>query len=122
MIKKVRSHHKFMLSYLLALAKILIRPAMIFLFFLSTTLTTICSMIFHYFESLVNPKITQLFDSFYYIVTIVTGVGLGDIVPYTTEGRIISMIVMIIGTGIYISLMAVVATSILTIEQSNSLK
>lgn len=115
-IKKVRSHHKFMWKYLMEVFWALTRPAMVFLFFMSVSVLISCASGFYYFEFGHNPKIITFLDAFYYAVTIFTGVGLGDIFPVTTHGRIISMVMMIIGTGIYVSLTAVIATTIMTIE------
>ena len=116
MIKRVRSHHYFMLDYLKALCRALFRPAMIFLFFLSTSLILAFSFLFFYLERFENNNITKFLDSLYYIVTIFTGAGLGDIVPVTQEGRILSMFVMFIGTAIYVSLAGVVAATIIELE------
>ncbi len=115
-IKKVHSHHKFMWKYLMEVFWALTRPAMVFLFFMSVSVLILCASGFYYFELGHNPKVITFLDAFYYSVTIFTGVGLGDIFPVTTHGRIISMVMMIVGTGIYVSLTAVIATTIMTIE------
>jgi voltage-gated potassium channel len=115
-IKKVHSHHKFMWKYLMEVFWALTRPAMVFLFFMSVSLLISCASGFYYFELGHNPKVITFLDAFYYSITIFTGVGLGDIFPVTTHGRIISMVMMIVGTGIYVSLTAVIATTIMTIE------
>jgi hypothetical protein len=119
MIKKVRSHHQFMWGYLRALLQAFFRPATVFLIFLAVTIVVVGASGFYYFESGLNREINVFFDALYYIVTIVTGVGLGDIVPVTQPGRIISMCVMVIGTGIYVSLTAIVAVTILSLENSD---
>lgn len=75
-----------------------------------------------YFEHPINDKITNLFDAAYYTVTVFTGVGLGDIAPITTGGRIVSMVVMVMGTATYVSLTAVIAATILSIEVSAQLQ
>lgn len=116
MIKRVRKHHTFMMSYMQGLVKALFRPAMVFLFFLSLSVLFISSACIYYFEVGQNDKIHFFMDAFYYTVTIFTGVGLGDIVPLTDEGRIVSMLVMFIGTSIYVSLAGVVAATILSLE------
>lgn len=116
MIKRVRTHHSFMWDYLKDLSAALFRPAMIFLFFLSSSLIVTSSFLFFYLESTINKKVIEPLDAFYYVVTIFTGVGLGDIVPVTQEGRILSMLVMFIGTAVYVSLAGVVAATIIELE------
>jgi voltage-gated potassium channel len=105
-----------MMGYMLDLLKALFRPAMVFLFFLSLSVLFISSGCIYYFEQGHNDKILFFMDAFYYTVTIFTGVGLGDIVPLTREGRIVSMLVMFIGTSIYVSFAGVVAATILSLE------
>ncbi|MCC6137551.1 MAG: two pore domain potassium channel family protein [Bdellovibrionaceae bacterium] len=122
MIKKVRSHHSFMVNYSLLLLKAFMRPAMVFAFFLSFTMFIASVLGIYYFEHATNLKITNLFDATYYTVTVFTGVGLGDIFPITTGGRIVSMFIMLSGTAIYVSLTAVIATTILSLEMSYVLK
>jgi voltage-gated potassium channel len=117
MIKRVRSHHSFMMGYLWDLLKALFRPAMVFLFFLSFSVILLSAAGIYYFEMDQNDKIVFFMDAVYYIVTIFTGVGLGDIVPLTNEGRIVSMLVMFIGTAIYVSLAGVVAATVLSLER-----
>lgn len=116
MIKRVRSHHHFMVNYLRLLVKAFTRPAMVFAFFLSFTMFVASFTAIYYLEHSVNEKITHLFDAVYYTVTVFTGVGLGDIVPITTGGRVVSMFIMLMGTAIYVSLTAVVGATILSVE------
>lgn len=116
MIKKIRSHHDFMWGYLMDLLKTLTRPATIFLLFLSSSFIVISALGVLFFEQGANTKITTFFDAFYYIITIFTGVGLGDIYAITTGGRIISMFIMLIGTSLYVCLVTVIASTVIAIE------
>lgn len=122
MIKRVRSHHRFMVDYLQDVWRELFRPAMIFLLFLSFTFIVLGATGIYYFEYGTNPKILKYLDSIYYVVTIFTGVGLGDIVPLTDHGRILSMVLMFIGTSIYVSFAGVVAATVLALESSREKK
>ncbi len=118
MIKHVRIHHNFMKDYLRDLFKALFRPAMIFLFFLSLSLILASAFLFFYLEHPINKNISEFLDALYYIVSIFTGVGLGDIAPITKQGRVLSMFVMFIGTAIYVSLAGVVAATIIELESA----
>ena len=115
---RVKSHHHFMSDFMREAAAALTRPAFIFLFFLYGSFVLVCASGIYYVELGTNPHIQSFFDASYYMVTLVTGVGLGDIVPITTMGRIISMIAMTVGTAVYISITAVVAATILSVEYS----
>jgi len=72
------------------------------LFSLSLTVTSIIfagSVAFHSVEHGVNPEVHNLFDSFWWAMVTVTTIGYGDIYPYTAEGRLIAMLLMITGIG-----------------------
>ncbi len=98
------------------LVRALFRPAMVFLLFSSITIVILGAAGFYYLEFGTNDKILSFLDAAYYIVTIFTGVGLGDIVPMTNEGRMLSMAVMFVGTAIYVSYAGVVTATILALE------
>jgi voltage-gated potassium channel len=89
---------------------------MVFAFFLGFTMFVSSFTAIYYLEHPVNDKITNLFDAIYFTVTVFTGVGLGDIAPITTGGRIVSMFIMLMGTAIFVSLTAVVGATILSLE------
>lgn len=55
--------------------------------------------LFHMFEYGVNENVNSFFDSIWWAMVTITTVGYGDISPVTTGGRIISMIMMILGIG-----------------------
>lgn len=57
------------------------------------------SIAFYSVEQGINPNVHNLFDSFWYSMVTVTTIGFGDIYPYTTEGRLVTMMLMITGIG-----------------------
>lgn len=106
-----------MWDYAVELALSLSRPAMVFLIFIAVTIMVLAAAVFHWIEGAsLNPKITGFFDSLYFTVTTMSGVGYGDVVPVTVAGKIVSMIMMVAGTAIFASFTAVIATSIIEIE------
>ncbi len=109
-------HHKFMWSFTKVLLASLRRPVIIYLVSLSISFVPILSAAFYAVEHDSNPQIRTFFDSLYFTVTVMTGVGLGDIYPITVAGRLISMVMMLLGTGIFISFTATLSASILDIE------
>ena len=50
-----------------------------------------------FFISTLEPLNLNLIDSFWFVITSITTVGYGDIVPVTVESKILSMILVIIG-------------------------
>lgn len=112
----IHRHHKFMLNFTKTLMSSFRRPVLLYLVTLSASLIIFCSFLFYYFEAGVNPNIRTFFDAIYFSVTIMTGVGLGDISPVGFTGRLLSMAMMLIGTGIYVSFTAVFAAIILEAE------
>lgn len=107
-----------MMQYLLSFSNQIIRPAFIFVFFFASTVITVSTLLFFHFEYGYNDKIHNLFDCLYYTITIFSGVGLGDIVPHTRSGKILSMFIMLIGTALYASFTAIAAITLLSIEQN----
>ncbi len=95
------------------------RPVFLYLTSVAFTLMGICALLVYLVEGGSNPQIATLLDALYYTVTIMTGVGLGDIAPMSTPGRILSMAIMLLGTAVYVCFTGALAASILEIELSH---
>ncbi|MRI59265.1 MAG: potassium transporter TrkA [Epsilonproteobacteria bacterium] len=52
------------------------------------------------FEEHANPNINTLFDAFYWSLVTISTVGYGDITPVTTEGRGITIVIILTGIGL----------------------
>lgn len=116
---KIRNHHSFMLHFSKIFFLSLKRPVFAYLTSLSFSIISICSVAFYWVEAGANPKLESFFDSLYFSVTIMTGVGLGDIVPVTFYGKALSMFMMLAGTGIFVCFIAVISAVILDIEMNH---
>ena len=57
-----------------------------------------------------NPGIRNFFDAIWLVMETITTVGYGDIVPQTTLGRIVDMVIMPIGIAVISILTASIAT------------
>jgi voltage-gated potassium channel len=77
-------------------------------------------MAVYYVETGLNPNILHWGDALYYSVTVMTSVGLGDITPKTGAGKIISALMMLSGTAIYVAFTASLATVLLESEKAES--
>lgn len=57
-----------------------------------------------------NPGIRNFFDAIWFVMETITTVGYGDIVPQTTVGRVLDMVIMPIGIAVISILTASIAT------------
>jgi voltage-gated potassium channel len=112
----LKAHHHFMWNFTRSFIKSLKRPVFVYLITLSFTLQILFSALFFHFEQESNVDVGSFFDSLYYTVSVMTGVGLGDIHPVTFLGKVVSMMMMLAGTAIFVSFTGVLAASILQIE------
>jgi len=67
------------------------------LLFLLLFIVSTAGIAIYVFEETKNPNITTLFDAFYWALVTISTVGYGDISPVTTEGKAVSMIIIISG-------------------------
>ncbi len=67
------------------------------LLFLLLFIVMTAGIAIYVFEAHVNPRINTLFDAVYWALVTISTVGYGDIAPVTTEGRVISGVIIISG-------------------------
>jgi len=73
-----------------------------YILILAFPITLASSIAVYGFEhSIPNSPVKSIFDAFWWTLTTLTTVGYGDIVPITSEGRIIGVILMIFGILIW---------------------
>lgn len=61
----------------------------------------ISSALFYSAEHDLNPDVNTYFDSFWWAMVTGTTIGYGDIVPVTTTGRWVGIVLMVFGLGIF---------------------
>ena len=115
----LKSHHQLMWTFTSKLIHCFARPVFIYLVSLSLTLQLFFAAIFFQVESGTNREVATFFDALYFTVTIMTGVGLGDIHPVTVWGKLVSMLMMLSGTVIFVTFTAVLAVFVLEIESEH---
>ncbi|MCA9349973.1 potassium channel family protein [Candidatus Saccharibacteria bacterium] len=64
-----------------------------------TAVSLIGAIFFNFFEAGINPNVSGIWDSIWWSVVTITTIGYGDIVPVTSEGRIVAIVLMLVGTG-----------------------
>lgn len=116
----IRKHHKFMMSFTLRFLTGLKRPVFAYLVTLSLTVQMLFAAVFYFIERGTNSQVQSFFDSLYFTVTVMTGVGLGDLYPITVAGKAVSMMMMLMGTALFVCFTAVLSASILEVEADNS--
>jgi voltage-gated potassium channel len=67
------------------------------LLFLLVFIVMTAGIAIYVFEAHVNPKINNLFDAIYWALVTISTVGYGDISPITTQGRVISGVIIVSG-------------------------
>jgi len=61
--------------------------------------TFIGGAVIYVFEAHTNPKIDTIFDAIYWSLITISTVGYGDITPVTDEGKVLTMVLIIVGIG-----------------------
>ena len=95
------------------------RPVFAYLVTLSLSAQTFFAALFYVLEKNENSALPTFFDSLYFTVTVMTGVGLGDIHPVTTMGKAVAMLMMLMGTALFVCFTAVLSASILEVNVEN---
>lgn len=115
-LRRIKSHHDFMWDFFLDLLKTLFRPALIFLFFMGLLMIMAFAAAFYHFEGGHNPGVKSYFDAVYFSMSTITTVGFGDIFPQTQAGKLLSMVMMLFGTALFVSYTALISLSIMAVE------
>jgi voltage-gated potassium channel len=105
-----------MLDFTSSFLRSLRRPVFFYLATLAISVQVVFAFLFYQAEVGHNPAVDSYFDSLYYTVNVMTSVGLGDIHPITFLGRVVSMLMMLSSTVIFVCFTGVLAASILEIE------
>ena len=84
----------------------------LFILLLAVTFVTfIGGAVIYVFEAHDNPKIHNLFDAIYWSLITVSTVGYGDITPVTSEGKVLTMVLIIFGIGFISFATSIIATA-----------
>ena len=81
------------------------------LLFLLLFIVVTAGIAIYVFEEKANGSINSLFDALYWALITISTVGYGDISPVTTEGRVVSMLVIISGIAMISFVTSVIVSS-----------
>jgi len=71
------------------------------------------AIFFYYLEKDINPKLHSLIDAFWWSFATATTTGYGDITPVTSYGKILGIVLMLVGTALFSIYTAIFAKAIL---------
>ena len=106
LLKDIKKKKKSLLSLLPSIKSLFAGKFLFLIIFL--ILFTVSVFLYARFEIIPDPTFQEsmiqgkgpYFESFYWLVTTATTVGYGDITPNTTEGKILALIVMVLGVSL----------------------
>ena len=100
-------HLKHLFIFYRILLKILTSIEFLTIFFSAQSIIWLFAWIFWLAEKNVNGNVLSYFDALWWSYCTVTTVGYGDIIPMTNLGRIIGIMTMLVGTGMFITFLGI---------------
>lgn len=91
------------------LARLLRMPEFWLVTLVGNALTAAGAWGFYLAETGLNASLRSRFDAFWWSVQTVTSVGYGDIVAVTSTGKVVGIVMMILGTALFASYTALFA-------------
>ena len=89
------------MAFFKGLKDLLTDPVFLFITLLGNAAILVCGTFFFIFETDSNDTVQTWFDAIYWGFTTITTVGYGDVVAETVGGKITSVFLMVVGTGIF---------------------
>ncbi len=89
-------------------------PSFVFLTFMGNGLIILTSLVFYHLEVDANPKVERYMDALWWSFATATTTGYGDITPVTDAGKILSILMMLVGLALFSMYTALFAETILT--------
>jgi voltage-gated potassium channel Kch len=74
------------------------------------TVMALCSAALYAIEHGVNQAIASPFDALWWGVVTLSSIGYGDVYPITPEGRIVAMVLMLLGIGLFSTITATITS------------
>jgi voltage-gated potassium channel len=114
--RKMLSHFKIFTKEMVTL---FFSSTFIFLTFIGNGVIILGGILFYHLEKDFNSHVHNLLDGLWWSFSTATTTGYGDITAITTEGRILGILLMLIGMAIFAMYTALFADVILTYRNKN---
>jgi voltage-gated potassium channel len=108
-MKKVKHFH----FLLWEIRKLITSPFFLLLTFVGNGLIGFTGLLFFLIEEGTNPKVTRYMDAVWWSFATATTTGYGDITPVTDMGKILSILLMLMGLALFSMFTALFAETIL---------
>lgn len=89
-------------------------PSFILLTLIGNSLILLSGTMFYFLEMGVNPTIHSFFDAVWWSFSTATTTGYGDITPATIPGKILGILLMLMGTALFAMYTGLFAEIVLT--------
>lgn len=97
--------------------RIITRPAFLFLGALTLTAMAFFAIVIHRVEAgPENPAFESYLNSAYFTVSTMASVGMAGMEPVSSAGKVITILMMMFGTFLFVSFTGVVASTVLELE------
>lgn len=91
--------------------KIFIQPVFLCLVIVGNSIMLLTTALFYFLEADKNENVQNYLDALWWGVATITTVGYGDIIPVTTAGRVIGIVLMYTGTVLFVVFAGCVVTA-----------
>lgn len=108
--RSIFKHNKFFVRKII---RVIVSPIFLTISMFGNLVVLVSSSLFYYLESPVNPLVETFMDAVWWAFATITTVGYGDINPITFEGRILGILLMLLGTALFATYTALFANAIL---------
>ncbi len=95
-------------------------PVFFVLTLMGNLIIVLFSLLFYLIEHSMNPKLITLIDALWWGFSTATTTGAGDIFPLTNAGKIIGILLMLVGTAIFAMFTALFAETIILSSKRSS--
>lgn len=106
--------------YTKVLLKTIRNPALMYFIIVGNFLLACSILIFFHAEHGNNPDVKTYWDAVWWGFTTITTVGYGDVVPVTIQGRIVSILLMVIGVSFFASFTALFVTTFVRLDTAET--
>ena len=93
-------------------------PLFIVLTIIGNGLILLCGLLFWFLEHGINPKVERYMDAIWWGFATATTTGYGDIVPLTDSGKVLSILLMLLGLAIFSMYTAMFAEIIISSKKN----